>query len=56
MTGSSFSGSRILLIAMEAGMLMTEDVTRVCAGTPRLMYAAITDPAIVEKPEVMVKS
>lgn len=55
-TGSSVSGTRILLIAMEAGILMTEDVTRFAAGTPRLIYAARTDPAIVEKPDVIVRS
>jgi hypothetical protein len=55
-TGSSVSGNRILLIAMEAGILMTEDVTRFAAGTPRLIYAARTDPAIVEKPDVIVRS
>jgi hypothetical protein len=41
---------------MEAGILMTEDVTRFAAGTPRLIYAARTDPAIVEKPDVIVRS
>ena len=55
-TGSSVSGTRILLIAMEAGILMTEDVTRFVAGTPMLIYAARTDPAIVEKPDVIERS
>src|SRR6266545_1296690 len=55
-TGSSVSGMRILLIAIEAGMLMTAEVTKVCGGTPRLMYATMTDPAMVEKPEVMATS
>ena len=49
-TGSSVSGKRILLIAMDAGMLITDAVTRFCAGTPMLMYAESTEPAIVEKP------
>jgi hypothetical protein len=43
-------------MAMEAGILMTEDVTRFAAGTPRLIYAARTDPAIVENPDVIVRS
>ena len=37
-------------MAIEAGILMTDAVTRFCAGTPRLMYAPSTEPAIVEKP------
>lgn len=55
-TGSSVSGMRILLIAIDAGMLMTDEVTRLVAGTPRLIYAASTEPAIVENPDVIVKS
>ena len=45
-----------MLIAIEAGILITDDVTRLDAGTPKLIYAARTDPAMVEKPDVMVKS
>lgn len=45
-----------MLIAIEAGILITEDVTRFVAGTPRLIYAAKTDPAMVENPEVIVRS
>ncbi len=55
-TGSSSSGKRILLIAIEAGILMTEDVTKFCGGTPRPIYAVNTEPAIVENPDVIVKS
>ena len=55
-TGSSVSGMRILLIAIDAGILMTDEVTRLVAGTPRLIYAASTEPAIVENPDVIVKS
>jgi hypothetical protein len=33
--GSSSSGTRILEMAMKAGMDMTEEVTMFCAGTPR---------------------
>jgi len=40
---------------MEAGMLMTEAVTREEAGTPRLMYPMRTDPEMVENPEVMAR-
>jgi hypothetical protein len=29
---------------------MTDEVTKFCAGTPRLIYAANTDPEIVENP------
>ena len=36
-------------------MLMTEEVMRFWAGTPRLMYASKTEPAIVENPDVMDK-
>ena len=54
-TGSSVSGMRILLIAMLAGMLMTLAVTRFWGGTPRPMYAESTEPAIVEKPLVIVR-
>ena len=56
MTGSSVSGMRTLLIAIDAGILMTEEVTRLAGGTPRLIYAASTEPAIVENPDVIVKS
>ena len=55
-TGSSVSGMRILLIAIDAGILMTDEVTRLVAGTPRPIYAASTEPAIVENPDVIVKS
>ena len=55
-TGSSVSGMRILLIAIEAGILMTDEVTRLVAGTPRPIYAPSTEPAIVENPDVIVKS
>ena len=41
---------------IEAGILMTEDVMRVWGGTPKPMYAESTEPAIVEKPDVMVRS
>jgi hypothetical protein len=37
-------------MAIEAGMLITEDVTKFCAGTPSWMYADNTDPAMVENP------
>lgn len=37
-------------MAMDAGILMTEEVTRFWGGTPRLIYAANTEPEIVEKP------
>ena len=53
--GSSISGMRIFEMAMDAGMDMTEAVTRFCAGTPRPIYALRTEPAIVEKPEVIVR-
>ena len=36
-------------------MLMTEEVMRFWAGTPRLMYASKPEPAMVEKPEVMAR-
>ena len=49
-TGSSNSGRRSLLIAIDAGMLMTEAVMRFWAGTPKLMYVLKTEPAIVENP------
>jgi len=55
-TDSSVSGTRSLLIAIDAGILMTEEVMRLAAGTPRLIYAASTEPAIVENPDVIVKS
>lgn len=55
-TGSSISGLRILLIDIDAGILMTEEVTRVVAGMPKVIYAASTDPAMVENPEVMATS
>lgn len=35
---------------MEAGMLMTEDVTRFSAGTPSETYALRTAPEMVENP------
>jgi hypothetical protein len=35
---------------MDAGMLIMEAVIRFWAGTPKLMYAIITEPAIVENP------
>jgi hypothetical protein len=47
---------RILLIAIDAGILITDEVTRLVAGTPRPIYAASTEPAIVENPDVIVKS
>jgi len=34
-TGTSISGKRILLMDIEAGMLITDEVTRFDAGTPR---------------------
>ena len=49
-TGSSSSGSLILLIAIEAGILITDEVTRFWAGTPSWIYAVSTEPAIVENP------
>ena len=49
-TGSSSSGRRIFEIAIDAGMDMTEAVTRFSGGTPRLIYALSTEPAMVEKP------
>ena len=48
--GSSISGMRIFEMAMDAGMDMTEAVTKFSGGTPRLMYAPSTEPAMVEKP------
>ena len=42
-------------MAIEAGILITEDVTKLTAGTPREMYALKTEPAMVEKPDVMDK-
>lgn len=50
MTGWSISGMRILLIAMDAGIDMTEEVIKFLAGMPRLMYAANPEPEMVEKP------
>jgi hypothetical protein len=41
---------------MDAGILITDEVTKFSAGTPRPMYAPNTEPAIVENPEVMVRS
>jgi hypothetical protein len=38
-------------MAMEAGILMTEDVTRFWGGTPSETYAPKTEPAIVANPE-----
>ena len=55
-TGSSLSGMRIFEIARDAGILMTDEVIKVSGGTPRFIYATKTEPAIVEKPEVMVTS
>lgn len=70
-TGSSISGMRIFEIAIEAGIDMTEDVTRFLqkirsdwifeqkgtywGGTPSAMYAVRTDPDMVEKPEFQLK-
>ena len=45
-----------MLIAIEAGILMTDEVTKFCAGTPRLMYAANTDPEMVENPNKLSMS
>lgn len=42
-------------MAMDAGMLMTEEVTRFWGGTPKLIYAANTVPEIVEKPRASKK-
>jgi hypothetical protein len=44
-----------LEIAILAGMDIMDAVTKLVAGTPRLIYAMSTDPAIVEKPDVIVK-
>lgn len=43
-------------MAIDAGILITDDVTKFCGGTPSEIYAVITEPAMVEKPEVMDKS
>lgn len=43
-------------MAIDAGILITEDVIRFWAGTPRFMYKVSTEPAMVENPEVMTKS
>lgn len=37
-------------MAIDAGIDITEAVTKFCAGTPKPMYAPRTDPAMVEKP------
>ena len=42
-----------MLIAMEAGILIMEAVIRLWAGTPKLMYALITEPAMVENPSMV---
>ena len=49
-TGSSISGIRIFEIAMDAGIDMTDAVTKFSGGTPMPMYALSTEPAMVEKP------
>ena len=54
-TGSSVSGYRIFETAIEAGILITDEVIRFWGGTPRLIYASRTEPAMVEKPEVMAR-
>ena len=55
-TGSSVSGMRIFEMEIDAGIDMTDAVTKFCGGTPMLIYADNTEPAIVENPEVMVRS
>ena len=49
-TGSSISGRRSFEMAIDAGMLITDAVTKFSGGTPRPMYALSTEPAMVEKP------
>lgn len=44
-----------MLIAILAGILITEEVMSVEAGIPRKIYAARTEPEMVLKPEVMVR-
>lgn len=48
--GSSISGIRNFDMAIDAGMDITEAVTRFSGGTPRLIYALSTEPAMVENP------
>ena len=41
---------RIFEIAIDAGIDITDAVTRFSGGTPMPMYALSTEPAMVEKP------
>ena len=40
---------------MDAGIDMTEAVTKFSGGTPMPMYAESTEPAMVENPEVIMR-
>ena len=42
---------RIFEIAIDAGIDMTDAVTKFSGGTPIAMYALSTEPAMVEKPK-----
>ena len=44
-----------MLMAIDAGMDMTDDVTKLVGETPIMMYAPSTEPAMVANPEVMVR-
>lgn len=52
-SGSSVSGYINLDIANAAGALITEADNKCDADTPKHIYAAMMDPAIVAKPPVM---
>jgi hypothetical protein len=51
----AWENSLTLLMAIDAGMDMTDEVTKFSGGTPSPMYAVSTEPAMVENPEVMAR-